>query len=416
MIVHSYKKISLIVLAFSVLASAMPAHAQNIADACTRNVDGNCGSTKDNLKLYMDIHRRGGGGKDSYLFKTYWEKTIQPGLKAVEYNVKQGIIRQATALGTFLQAQENNRSISSLQKGSAEAARNYLPSESLCRFGTLSQSLAADDMKSRISQASSATGSMQREIGARGTAAQAGAANDLAMRMEEVIKETCGGEPGLTLMCGTNPQRSFADVPRDQRINSDLNFARTVDSVGTLNTSSSGEDGTAEEQSLTLLGYNLYGHKQMSGRPTSGQMKTPKGENTYRQVRSVAGARGVAQNSYAAITGMKSKGSGKGKEYFQALMKQLGVGSSGLTYAIDDNPSYSAQMEVLTKKLYQDPTFYINLMEGKTNVARQSAAMAGIEVMQDRDLYNSMRRSEMLLALLVQLQSRKTLDDIVEER
>ncbi len=411
-----YKKIALLGLVLSVLGGIPHAMAQSVVDACRVNSDGNCLSTRDNVKIYLDIHRRGGGGKDSYLFKTYWEKTVQPGLKAVEYNIKQGIIRQTTALGSFLQAQENNRSISSLQAGSAAAARNYLPSETLCRFGTLSQSLAADDIASRTVQSLSANASMQRELGTRGSAAQAGAAGDLSSRMEEVIKETCGSEPGLTLMCGTNPQRRFASVPRDQRVNSDINFARTVGSSATLDTSVPGEDPTPADQSLNLLGYNLYGHKQMSGRPTSGQMKNPKGENVYRQIRSVAGARGVAQNSYAAITGMKSKGSGKGKEYFQALMKQLGIGTGGLAYAVDDQPSYSAQMEVLTKKLYQDPSFYINLMEGRTNIGRQSGAMAGIEVMQDRDIYNSMRRSEMLLALLVQLQSRKTLDDIVEER
>ena len=73
-------------------------------------------------------------------------------------------------------------------------------------------------------------------------------------------------------------------------------------------------------------------------------------------------------------------------------------------------------MDILTKKLYQTPSFYANLMEGKTNVARQSGAMESLELMQDRDIYNSMRRSEMLLALLIQLQSKDELKDVATEQ
>ncbi|PZP57315.1 MAG: hypothetical protein DI586_00605 [Micavibrio aeruginosavorus] len=414
---QTLKNIVLIFLGVTALNAANnTVFAQSIRDACSVNADGNCGSTRDNMKIYMDIHRRGGGGKDSYLFKTYWENTVYPGLQSVEAQIKQGLIRQMTSLGSFLQAQENNRSVASVQVAQAQAAQNYLSSEALCRFGTLSQNLAADDISTRTAQSYLATGSMQRELGTRGASAQSGAQSDLNMRMEEVIKETCGDEPGLTLMCGTNPQRRFAGVARDKRMNTDINFTRTIDAVPTIDASFGEDEPVPDQQSVALLGYNLYGHKQMSGRLNGRQKETSKGENTNTVIRSVAGARGVAQNSYAIIAGMKSKGSNKGKQYFDALLGQLGLGSSGLPYAIGDQPSYSAQMEVLTKKLYQTPLFYANLMEGKTNVARQSGAMEGIEVMQDRDIYNSMRRSEMLLAILVQLQSRKKMDDVVEER
>ena len=406
----------------SVCASAHNAYAIKAvaSDACATNSTGSCRSTIANLKIYLDIHRRGGGGNESFLFGTFWKDTVNPGLQKLLSKIVQNDVKQTTAQGTFADAQNNNRALSALQQAAAGAALNYTPSEALCRFGTLSQSLAADDINSRTAQTVIARGGLKRDIGTTGTASEAGNAEDVKMRMEEYIMETCAKNPEDLTMCGSNPQRRFPNVARDTRTNADVNYTRTIEDSPTIeaNYVTSGTSGemTPAEHSVRLMEYNLYGSKLISGRPTEKEMKTPQGQNKFLMNRSVSAARSVAQNSYAAIAGMKSQGTGKNVEYLGALFSQLGVDPEKAGSALSKNPSYYAQMEVLTKKLYQDPTFYVNLMEGNTNVARQSAAMEGVELMQDRDIYNSMRRSEMLLALLVQLQARKKLDDITEER
>lgn len=45
-------------------------------------------------------------------------------------------------------------------------------------------------------------------------------------------------------------------------------------------------------------------------------------------------------------------------------------------------------------------------MDGKANVKRVSAAMEGLNLSQERDIYNSVTRSEMLLAILLELEAR----------
>ena len=70
---------------------------------------------------------------------------------------------------------------------------------------------------------------------------------------------------------------------------------------------------------------------------------------------------------------------------------------------VGENPSYFAQMEVLTKRIYQDPRFFAELYDKPANVERQRAAMRGINLAQQNDLLGVLHRREMLLSVLLEL-------------
>ena len=109
-----------------------------------------------------------------------------------------------------------------------------------------------------------------------------------------------------------------------------------------------------------------------------------------------------------------------GWAYMKALFREFGISAidmnnDGNTNDPDDlsveeqidkmlgkRPSYYAQMEVLTKKIYQNPTFYTNLYDKPANVKRIGAAIDAISLMSLRDRYNSELRQEMLAATLVE--------------
>ncbi len=59
-------------------------------------------------------------------------------------------------------------------------------------------------------------------------------------------------------------------------------------------------------------------------------------------------------------------------------------------------------MEVLTKKLYQNPMFYSELYDKPANVERKTVAMQAIELMQRRDMYRSVLRSEATLSVMLE--------------
>ncbi len=69
---------------------------------------------------------------------------------------------------------------------------------------------------------------------------------------------------------------------------------------------------------------------------------------------------------------------------------------------LGERPSYYAQMEVLTKKIYQSPDFYTNLYDKPANVERIGVSLDAIAVMNQRDRFDSLLRREMLTSVLLE--------------
>ena len=68
---------------------------------------------------------------------------------------------------------------------------------------------------------------------------------------------------------------------------------------------------------------------------------------------------------------------------------------------IGENPSYYSQLEVLAKRIYENPDFYANLYDSPANISRKSVAMKAVEMMVDRALFESELRQEMIMSVLL---------------
>lgn len=99
-----------------------------------------------------------------------------------------------------------------------------------------------------------------------------------------------------------------------------------------------------------------------------------------------------------------------GWAHMKAMLLEFGItdenGSGDTTDEIDlilgERPSYYAQMEVLTKKIYQNPNFFTNLYDKPANVARIGVSLDAIELMSQRDRFDSLLRQEMLSSVLLE--------------
>jgi hypothetical protein len=168
---------------------------------------------------------------------------------------------------------------------------------------------------------------------------------------------------------------------------------------------------TKDEENIFALANNLFAHNlpvNMEKADFEAMTKdsTERSQEKIEQLmayRSLTAKRNVAQNSFAALASMKAEGSNGSTTYLKAIIAELGLDGNGQDSLMGQNPSYNAQMELLTRKLYQSPSFYANLMESNPNVARQQTAMEAIGLMQDRDIYESLRRSEMVLSTLLEM-------------
>ena len=96
----------------------------------------------------------------------------------------------------------------------------------------------------------------------------------------------------------------------------------------------------------------------------------------------------------------------------KTLMRDFGVSDTEIESMIGVQPSYWAQMDVLTKKMYQLPSFYTNLYDKPENVRRMVAAMTAIKSMQDWQITEAIKRREMLTSILLELKIRDKQDEL----
>ena len=113
---------------------------------------------------------------------------------------------------------------------------------------------------------------------------------------------------------------------------------------------------------------------------------------------------------------MKAQGEEEVQPYMKAMLAEMGIEPNDIDNILGERPSYYAQMEFLTKKLYQYPAFYSNLYDKPANVDRKHIAMQAIALMQKRDMYRSIIRSEMSQSILLETSLRDLEDKYINEQ
>lgn len=371
-----------------------------------------------------------------WIIETYWLEHILPALMLMAEQLSVAGIQQVEMIGTLLDAKHQLETQRLMQQLTAQAHKDYQPSEGMCTFGTTTKSLAQSNRKSDLVQTGLSARMMQRQLLSGDVTSVHGKYSDMRSRVKQFITTYCDkadNANGLEKLC----EGSTTEAARR---NIDVDFTRNIESRLTLEvdlTPPTKADGTPEdagsaaetaanptkdEEDLFALAANLYSNDvvdpikpEQLGAPDKRVRIGAAG--LYLDLRSVYAKRSVAQNSFAALTAMRSEGDTGSAPYTKALMKELGISDTAeIEKILGKKPSYFAQMEVLTKKIYQNPTFYTELYDKPVNVERKGAAIQAIGLMQDRDLYNSLLRSEAVLSVLLETMLMKEQEKVENAR
>lgn len=354
------------------------------------------------------------------LQNSYYLRALWPNIDTVLHRIadegRNAVLFSLSSIGALMDGQSFNQSLLALQKQNVDSLQSEAVSDQICRFGTLSRSLANSDDRARLVQQGLSTRMQHRQLlkinmssGSADTAnRELGRSADKADRWAQFKSRFCDPSDSNAALANLCTATSDANHNRDIDISRSLDVPLTLD----INFTNNAAPATVDEQNIFALSSNLYANDLALnlGKSDFNQIKnedSTKSDNRLEKLfdwRSAIAKRSVAQNSFAAIAGMKAAGSGASANYMREIIRELGLTTpEDLTASLGDNPSYYAQMEVLTRKLYQSPKFYANLMDSPANVGRQQTAMGGIELMQDRDIYESLRRSEMLMSSILEI-------------
>ena len=324
-----------------------------------------------------------------------YDATYVGGLKKIADEARKAVMLNILAIGSYIDARNLMDTLRALQVSTSQTLVNYAPSNSVCTFGTLSRSLARTDALSKANHLAFSKIMMDRDIQKENTL-YSNAGIGIFSALEDFKKKYCNKKTNGGFLDGYC--QSAAATP-DILYDRDVDFTRVFDVPLTLDADfTDSAAATGDKESIIALFDNLSKVQPMMS--SDGNSWNPRDNSiTTQDFRALAAIRTVTANSFGALVSEKVKSTSQSTQYMKDIIKKLGLNDANATKLIGANPSYFAQMEVMTKKLFQDPSFYANLYDGEANVDRQRVAMKAIELQQDRDFLESLRRREMLLSV-----------------
>ncbi len=330
---------------------------------------------------------------------------------------------QVHMIGTFFDAKHQLESQRLFQQNTSLAHQRYHPDEQLCAIGTNTRSFANSKRRADLVASTVSTRMMHRQLNrADGISYDPSLSSDLKSRVDLFIRKYCDkngggkdadGKPSLALLCKDSPDNS-------EQTNADINFTASIENQLTLDAnflSGNESDVTSDEENIFAIGANLFANETL---PTIPAEKIADGAtpadvaNYYYDLRSMAAKRNIAQTSYAKIVGMRAEGDSGAGPFLKAILKESlfregkdnaqkeKLIEEAIEQYLGENPSLFAQEEVMMKLLYQNPEFYANLYTQPENVDRIGASLLALEIVQDRNIYESLLRSEATLATLIE--------------
>jgi hypothetical protein len=414
-------------------ANAISQHHQEITNQTNQEFD-------DDLRAFQN-----------WVTDVYFAEEIVPALRMMTTQMNAVAMQHTQIVGSFLDAKNQMDTQRLFQELQTEAHKDYIPSDDFCWFGTNIRSMPASKIKSRLNTYSLSAKSIDRQLGNVNTKGADSIETDLDTRWRYFRTRYCDPSDnnrsplyffpaanrvgtGLELACDHDGPGGSTNMGADEtfRTNIDVDYTRLVESPRTINVDfSDGNATTDNEIDIVALSENLYGHRVLSREIVATELTSPAAKNLYYALRSVVSKRNVAQNTFDSIVGLKSRGSagqyennmgglaplalGHTRQYLAAIVRDL-YSYNGITpqptspyklsdwdiYSlIGDDPSYYSQLEIMAKKLYQNPDFYVKLYDTPANVARKGVAMKAIELMVDREMYESQLRREMSASILL---------------
>ncbi len=349
--------------------------------------------------------------KEDFVIGYFFAKHLMAAMQTMTTNFTNAGMVEVMAVGAFLDAKHQMETQLLFQQLKAQAHKDYQPATEMCAMGTIARGLGPTARNAEVTAVLMAKRSRDRQTFARDTVSAAGREVDQRGRVHQFIKQFCDihdNNDGLEPLC----ENSAAVVSQGL----DADYSRVYHPM-TIDVDFTDNVVTNDEQGVLALGTYLFGHKIFkSVSPTN--LKSKNNQGVLLDMRSIIAKRSVAEYSYYNLVGMKAAGSAASEEaapYMNAALEQLGMGEDEAKALIGERPSYYAQMELLSKKIYEDPDFYTALYDTPANLVRKGAAIRAIDLMQDADTFKSQLRNEALLSVIIELELTE-LQDSVQNR
>ncbi len=318
--------------------------------------------------------------------------------------------QQVMIIGTFFDAKDQLEVQRDQQRLKARAHKDYHPDQQMCRIGSFMRSIATNEDKAVYTHLGLSDILMETYTNKLNMSSELGDESYFENKFEQFKVTYCNpndNDAGLAPLCDHD---GVAGGPTGAvnhlRRNNDIDYQRIVEFYHTLDVDFSDATAATEtEQDIVALARNLY---WIDAFDRIDPKNLKKNSTDYLKARQLFALSNLAHNTFAKQVSLKSSapepppGVMPGWAYMKTMMRELGVDDDNIELLLGNRPSYNAQMEVLTRKMVQNPDFYTNLYTKPVNVDRINASLSAISIMQQRDLHELSMRREMLLSGMIE--------------
>lgn len=304
-------------------------------------------------------------------------------------------------VGTFFDASHQLYIQSLIDLEHVRARRAYQPSTALCTFGTLRSGLPSSEARGEINASVLARSALQRDS-LHISRVPSEPAKELSARLASFRTRYCNED----YMAGALAKQDSIDGICVESVNmdsigKDINYTNTIDQPLTLDFNLTDTSVSEDEQDVRALMTNLFSYNLM---PQIGdKINKPSNYDNILDFRSIWAGRSLARSTFVHIVGQKSSGTGVSDSYIKDIARSMGFtdNNDDILRLLGENPSYEAQMEFLTKKIYQSPNFIASLIDTPENIRRQSTAILSSKLMLDRDIAKALQKRELLISAIL---------------
>lgn len=351
---------------------------------------------------------------------SFWRGIVENSVQKMAARFSALATWQTMMVGKFFDAQQQTETMHALQIITARAINDYKPSLGVCEFNSNMLTLAAMHDYKDFAAVVLSEKELDRSLNKGFSGSAEGQTADLESRFQQFKNLFCDPDDNngdLNDLCVHFD--STIGSSNLQYANADINFGKTLGLKKTLNVNiddaaTVAREPTNDELSLYAMTSNLYHTRINNPTPPSALETTSaaiinSSQQEYLDYRSFLAKMSVAQNSFNALSANKFQGPQGSRELAVTVLTNLGYTAAEANLMINGNnlhdvePSYDFIMEILSKKLLENPQFYTNLYETPVNVKRTQIALQAIGLMQKFDLFKSHLRSEANLSVLLEL-------------
>jgi len=327
-------------------------------------------------------------------WESWWWYDMRPSMQDMTGQLDTAHVDQARTMGSFFDAEEQNKTQLVLQDKELQAHRDYRPSEQICVAGTQSGGFGGAYAVMRHMR--DAREREMNSVAMRRTNSQGeyGNARLLKQKWTDYVDNFCDVTANSGAVVGVSGCTANGLLP-----NADIMVVDTLLNASTIDIRTTTPTTTARRIALRRMVDNLV-EPNITDLFLPAALETAPGKQAILDRRSLMARRAVARSIPEYIASSRLPGSRVGT-WISDLRQSAGISSApGI---ISDNPSYKEVMHAISVEKFTNGRYALSMIDDTAQLKQEKIVLSSLYLMRLRDYYELLERTALSLAVQVSI-------------